>query len=309
MAHLLVTGSIGIDSVDAPTGSRRDCLGGAATYFALAAGKLCSVRLVGVVGDDFPAEFVEILTSGRIDITGLEIRSGSKTFRWHGRYSQDMNSRVTLDVQLNVLAEQGPTIPKAFRNSEYVFLANNDPALQLEFLDQLKRPKLVVCDTMDLWIEHHRNNLLKVLGRVDGLVINDSEARHLSGKDNLLTAAKCISQLGPRYVVIKKGEHGVILYADYADYADQDVLVLPAYLTETVVDPTGAGDSFAGGLMGYLTQQEASRDDLAAWRAGLVHATVLASHTVERFSVDGLVGLDDEKLKCRLDAYRKMIQP
>lgn len=303
MANLLVTGSIGIDSVDAPTGTSRECLGGSATYFALAAAKLCPVRLVGAVGEDCPEAFLDVLRGHGVDLAGIEVRAGSKTFRWHGRYSEDMNERVTLDVQLNVLAEAGPTIPDGFRDSEYVFLANNDPHLQLAFLDQLASPRLVVCDTMDLWIGHHRDNLLKVLARVDGLVINDSEATDLAGESNLLTAAKAIRGLGPRFIVIKKGEHGAILIAD------DDIFAVPAYLTEHVVDPTGAGDSFAGGLMGYLTSQHATRDDMAAWRTGLLYATVVASFTVESFSVDGLTGLDEHTLNGRLEAYRRMIQP
>lgn len=303
MSQLLVTGSIGIDSVDAPTGSRHDCLGGAATYFALAAGALSAVRLVGVVGEDFPAEHLESLKSAGIDLAGLEIRAGSKTFRWHGQYSQDMNQRETVSVQLNVLSERGPQIPQEFRDSGYVFLANTHPGLQLEFLDQLTAPTLTVCDTMDLWIGDHRETLLKVLQRVDGLIINDSEARHLTGKDNLLTAAHEIAKLGPRYLVIKKGEHGAILFAD------DEVLALPAFLTEAVIDPTGAGDSFAGGLMGYLARQGAANNDVSAWRTAMLYATVVASFAIEYFSVDGLIGLDAEKLKQRLNAYERMIQP
>jgi len=303
MPNLLVTGSIGIDSIDAPTGARHDCLGGSATYFALAASKLCAVRLVGAVGDDFPAEFLDLLRSHHIDLEGLEVRAGSRTFRWHGKYSENMNERVTLNVQLNVLAEPSPAIPPVFRNSEYVFLANNDPQLQSAFLDQVKSPRLVVCDTMDLWISQHRENLLKVLRRVDGLVINDSEAKELVEETNLLTAARAITKLGPRFVVIKKGEHGAMVYADGR------VFVVPAFLTERVVDPTGAGDSFAGGLMGYLVSHHASREEASPWRAGLIWATVIASFTVEQFSVDGLTALDIDALKARLHAYREMTQP
>jgi len=303
MANLLVTGSIGIDSVDTPHGSRRDCIGGSAVYFALAASKLNPVRLVGTVGDDCPPRFFEVLKAHNIDAGGLEVRKGSRTFRWHGRYSEDMNSRETLEVHLNVLAEKGPTIPEAFRDSEYVFLANNDPALQLEFLDQVRNPRLVVFDTMDLWISQHRERLMKVFARTDGVVLNDSESRMLTGKSNILTAAIEISRMGPKYVVIKKGEHGVVLYTR------DGLLVLPAFLTEHVVDPTGAGDSFAGGLMGYLASRDATVDDADAWRKGLVYATVVASFTVESFSVEGLTGLDNGSIEGRLRAFERIIQP
>ncbi len=303
VSQLLVTGSIGIDSVDAPTGSCRDCLGGSAAYFALAARTLCPVRLVGAVGDDFPDEFLDVLKSRNIDIAGLEVRQGSKTFRWHGKYSDDMNDRTTLDVKLNVLVERGPVVPDTFRDSEYVFLANNPPELQMSLLDALDSPKLVVCDTMDLYIENSRDGLLELLKRVDGLIINDSEARQLTGETNLLTAIRAIHKMGPRHLVVKKGEHGCILCTG------RQMLVLPAFLTEKVVDPTGAGDSFAGGLMGYLASINADRDDEDAWRTGLIYGTVAASFTIQSFSVDGLIGLDEEKMKRRIEELNSMIKP
>ncbi len=297
---LLVTGSVGIDTVETQQDKCENCLGGAATYFSLSAGLLSPVWLVAVVGEDFPQQFMQILESRQIDLSGLETRSGSKTFRWHGKYSQDMNSRETIAVQLNVLIEAGPQIPQHFGNSKYVFLANHDPAAQLEFLDQLAGPEVVVCDTMDLWIDTQRDNLLKVLGRADGLMINDDEARGLTGRDNLVTAGRSILELGVKFVVIKKGEHGSMLISK------DDLFLLPAYPTEQVVDPTGAGDSFAGGLMGFLARQDSGLDPLKL-RQGLVYATLVASFTVESFSVDGLLAADVKKLSARRDQFLAMI--
>lgn len=292
MASLLVTGSIALDTVETPTGKAENQLGGSAAYFSLAGSLLNPVRLVGAVGEDFPGEFVTLLSAHNVDTQGLEFRRGSKTFRWHGRYSADMNNRTTITVALNVLAEQGPRIPAAFKDSEYVFLANNDPALQLDFLNQLTGPKLVVCDTMDLWIEHHRDRLCEVLRRVDGVVLNDSETRQLTGETNLLAGARAVCRLGPKFAVIKKGEHGAML-------CSQDRLfLLPAYPTQKVIDPTGAGDSFAGGFMGYLATTETR--DFEAQAHALVYGTITASFTVERFSLAGIAeatrrGIDDRR--------------
>jgi len=297
---VLVTGSIGLDTVETPQGKLEDCLGGSATYFALAAGFFCPVRVVAAVGEDFPDSHRRKLQQRRIDLAGLETRQGAKTFKWHGKYSRDMNSRQTLDVQLNVLAEPNPDIPPAFRETEYVFLANDDPVGQLEVLDKLSNPRVVVCDTIDLWISQRRQELLQLLGRCHGLVINDDEARSLSGEENLINAARWALALGLQFVVVKKGEHGSLMVSS------DGVFLLPAYPTENVVDPTGAGDSFAGGLMGYLAGRSADPDP-DNLRQALLYATLVASFTVESFSVDGLLSMDRQKLHARRDQFLQML--
>src|SRR4051812_1313874 len=231
---LLVTGSIGIDTVETPFGKRDDVIGGSAIYFSYAASFFTPVRLVGVVGEDCPKNFFNVFEGRDVDTTGLETRKGSKTFRWHGSYVKDMNEAVTVEVDLNVLAERAPKIPDAFLDSRYVFLANTHPALQQQMLASLKGPKLVVADTMNLWIATERAELVKLLGKIHGLVLNDGEARLLTGKKNLIEAARDVLKLGPKFVVIKKGEHGSMLVSD------KDVFVLPAYPADKVVDPTGA---------------------------------------------------------------------
>jgi sugar/nucleoside kinase (ribokinase family) len=225
-----------------------DALGGSSIYFAYAASFFTDVRLVGVVGDDCPPDFLKPLRDNpRIDLAGLEIRAGSKTFRWHGRYHADVNVRDTVSVDLNVLGEVGPTIPDAFRDSKYVFLANTHPVLQLELLGQLTEPSLVVADTMDLWITTERDAVSALLDHIDGLVLNDSEAKLMTGKANVVAAGIEIARRVRRFVVVKKGEHGSLLFAG------EKVCALPSYPAQKVVDPTGAGDSFAGAMMGYVT--------------------------------------------------------
>jgi len=299
MASLLVTGSIGLDTVETTISKVENQLGGSAIYFSLAGSILNPVRLVGAVGDDFPSDYSQLLTDHNVDIRGLEVRKGSKTFRWHGKYSEDMNNRTTVSVDLNILAEHGPKIPPEFRDSSYVFLANSDPMLQLELLDQLTAPKFVVCDTMDLWIEHQRANLDKVLARVDGIVLNDSEARKLTGQSNLLSAAIAVSKMGPELVVIKKGEHGALLYN-----ADR-IFLLPAYPTQKVIDPTGAGDSFAGGFMGYLASVD--RADFEAQVQALIYGTIIASFTVESFSLESIAAAKRNDIEKRRSEFLKMI--
>ncbi len=238
---LIVTGSIGIDSVHTPTGSVEDVLGGSCVYFAAAASYFCPVRLVAAVGEDFPSPFLEIFETFNVDLAGLEHRVGSKTFRWRGKYHEDMNQRETLEVDLNVLAEALPPVPESYRESRHVFLANTHPAGQRELLEQFPDRDLAVADTMDLWIETERPALLNLLKKIDGLVLNDSEAKMLTEQTNLVLAAEELLKLGLTFVVIKKGEHGVLLKHR------EGVVSLPAYPARDVVDPTGAGDSFAGG--------------------------------------------------------------
>ncbi|MFW6155097.1 MAG: PfkB family carbohydrate kinase [Planctomycetota bacterium] len=278
---VLVTGSIGIDTIEAPAG-RVDCvLGGSAVYFAAAASFFAPVRFVAVAGEDMPEGFLTPLEAmGTIDTSGLEIRRGSATFRWSGRYHDDINHRDTLDVQLGVLAEVGPTIPEPLRDSPYVFLANTHPALQLELIEQLTAPKLIVADTMNLWIENEAETLAALLSRIDGIILNDSEARLLTGETNTIIAADRIRRMVRRFVVVKKGEHGSVLLTD------GKIFVLPAYPSLTVVDPTGAGDSFAGAMMGYVA--DADTTDAATLLTGMAYGTVVASLELEDFSLDKL---------------------
>ena len=297
---LLVTGSIGIDTVETPAGRRDAVLGGSAVYFAYAASFFAPVRLVGVVGDDCPPGLLDVFDGRPVDTSGLETRAGSKTFRWHGNYVADLNNAETVEVDLNVLAERAPAIPEAFKDSEYVFLANTHPALQRSMLDDLPRRKLVVADTMNLWITTERDALLALLGHIDGLVLNDGEARLLTGEPNLVKAAKAVRAMGPRFVVIKKGEHGCLMVT--GDGPDEHTFVLPAYPAEKVVDPTGAGDSFAAGMMGYLATQRSLSPSTV--KRALAFGTVVASHTIADFSLDGLRATDREAIDRRWDEFK-----
>jgi sugar/nucleoside kinase (ribokinase family) len=296
---LLVTGSIGIDTVETPFGKRDDVLGGSAIYFSYAASFFTPVRLVGVVGEDAP-QFIFSAFEGRdVDVSGLEVRKGSKTFRWHGSYLKDMNEAQTVEVDLNVLAERAPKIPPAFLDSRYVFLANTHPVLQQEMLATLRDPRLVVADTMNLWIQSERSELAKLLSKIHGLVLNDGEARLLTGEKNLILAARAVLKMGPKFVVIKKGEHGSLLCSD------RDVFVLPAFPADKVVDPTGAGDSFAGGMMGYLSTQ--SSLSVSTIRRAMAFGTVVASNVISDFSLAGLRGTDREAIDDRYDAFKQAI--
>ena len=296
---LLVTGSIGIDTVEAPGGSATNVLGGSCVYFAQAASFFSPVRLVGVVGDDCPEDFLKPLHENpQVDMAGLEVRQGSKTFRWHGRYRDDINERDTIDVQLNVLVEKGPDIPSQFRDSRFVFLANTHPALQAELLDKLTAPELVVADTMNLYIDSERELLRALMERLDGFVLNDSEAKLFTGQSDLVTAGLEIARLVKRFVVIKKGEHGCLLFAD------SNICALPAYPTSKVKDPTGAGDCFAGGMMGYLASAKAV--DFAALTKALGFGTVLASFAIEDFSLAGLQSITFEDITARLEKFRTL---
>ncbi len=296
---LLVTGSIALDTVETPLGRADESLGGSAVYFALAASLFTEVRIAGVVGEDFDMSLLEPLQAKRIDTRGVEVRAGSKTFRWHGRYAGAMNEAETVDVQLNVLAERGATIPQAFRDSRIVFLANTHPTLQREFAGQLSAADLIVCDTMNLWIENEPEELRKTLGAVHGLVLNEGEARLLTDKTNLVTAGREILKMGPRFVIIKKGEHGSLLVSQ------DDLFIMPPYPTEKVVDPTGCGDSFAGGTLGYLaaTGAPASRDSL---RSAMARGSVVGSLVLESFSVEALSRVTPADVEARLAELREM---
>ena len=295
---LLVTGSIAIDSVQTPFGKSDGLLGGSASYFSYAAGFFGPVRLVGAVGPDFPEEFLELLKNRDIDTTGLELRPNSKTFRWAGTYKGSMNEAVTTDLQLNVLAEKPPSIPPDFRNSDFVFLANTSPALQLDLLSQLDAPRMVVADTRDHWITEARDDFLTLLKKITGLVLNDFEAKILTGLDNMVAAGQAILKLGPQFVVIKKGEHGCLLFAD------SNICALPAYPTSDVKDPTGAGDCFAGGMMGYLASANAV--DFTSLTKSLGYATVLASFAIEDFSLNRLKQISLDDINDRLEKFRTL---
>lgn len=295
---LLVVGSIALDTVQTPFGTATDALGGSATFFTAAAAAFAHVQVVGVVGEDFPEEGMRFLEGCNADLAGVE-RLAGESFRWSGVYSFDLNSRDTLDTRLGVFADFKPSIPEKFRDAEWVFLGNIDPELQIDVLNQIRKPRLVACDTMNFWIEGKREKLLELLGRVDLLLVNDSEARELSGDHNLSRAARWIQSQGPRFVIIKKGEHGAILFTPTS------VFFAPGYPLEEVFDPTGAGDSFAGGLMGSLAQNGGIEDvDL---RRAVVYGSAMGSFAVERFSVERFRDLGVEEIEERVRNFRDMM--
>lgn len=298
--NLLVVGSIALDSVVTPTEVRDNILGGSAVYFSYAASYFAPVQLVGAVGEDWPARHTQLLESREVCTAGLQTIPGGKTFRWRGKYAPNMNDRETLEVHLNVLETFDPQLPDAYRDAKFVFLANGSPPVQLQVLDQISDSILTVADTMDLWIETQHDELLELLQRVDGLVINDSEARLLTEDDNMVRAGEKILALGPRFVVIKKGEHGAIVLGQDGTH------VLPAFPTPNVVDPTGAGDSFAGGLMGYLAS--VGKVDSQTLKAAIAYGTVVASYTVEAFSLDRMRGIERADVDARLEQFRQMVR-
>lgn len=302
---LIVTGTIGIDTVVTPSGHAEKILGGSCTYFAAAASFYGPVRIVAAVGDDFPPHHRAVFSRfPSIDTAGLETRAGSRTFAWGGKYAPNMNSRETLFTELGVLGEDPPRVPEAYRDSRFVFLANTHPVVQAGMLGQLPRRRLVVADTMDLWINTARSELLALLKTLDGVVLNYDEAELLTGRSNTVSAGRHILDMGPRFVVIKKGEHGALLV-----HRD-GVCALPAYPTENVVDPTGAGDTFAGGMMGYLASAGEGADPASfeALRRSLVHGTVIASFTIEAFSLARLERLDRAQIDARYSEYTRMVR-
>ncbi|MFI4876094.1 MAG: PfkB family carbohydrate kinase [Blastopirellula sp. JB062] len=296
---LLVVGSIALDSVHTPTEAREDVLGGSAVYFSYAASYFTGAKLVGVVGEDWPSEHTEMLQARGVDTAGLEIVSGGETFRWTGKYQSNMNDRDTLEVHLNVLEDFSPTLPEEFRRTPFLFLANGAPSTQIKVLEQMTGPKLVVADTMDLWIEIARDDLEAMLKKVDGLVLNDSEAKKLTEEENLVRAGRKVLEMGPKFVVLKKGEHGAMFFSQHETY------VMPAYPTEEVIDPTGAGDSFAGGMMGYL----AEKNDFspAALKEAMAYGTVVASFNVEDFSLERMKRIERAEVDARFAEYRQML--
>lgn len=296
---LLVVGSVALDTVETSRGRRDEILGGAACYSCYAASFFAPTRLVGVVGNDFPAAHEELLRKRGIDLAGLEHVPG-RTFRWAGRYAADFNTRTTLDTQLNVFESFKPKLPDGWADSPFVFLANIDPVLQLEVLMQVKKPRFSACDTMNFWIGGKRPELVRVLERVDMVLLNDEEARQLSGQSSLPAAAKVISSLGPRVVVIKRGDAGALLFQG------EDVFSAPAFPLDNVLDPTGAGDSFAGGFMGYLART--GDTSAAGVRSALVAGTVLASFCVEDFSLDRFRTLDAPSVAARIGRFADLVR-
>jgi sugar/nucleoside kinase (ribokinase family) len=296
---LLVVGTVALDSVETPTETREYVLGGSASFFSYAASYFTGVRLVGVVGDDFPPDHVKLLQSRGIDTTGLQIVSGQKTFYWRGKYMPNMNDRETLEVHLNVFGSFDPVLPEEYRHSRYVFLANGAPSIQMKVLEQVPGRALAVADTMDLWIQTQHDDLMELLKRIDGLVLNDSEAKLLTGDENLVRAGHRVREMGPKFVVIKKGEHGAMFFSEHETY------VMPAYPTPQVVDPTGAGDSFAGGMMGYLAEKNAF--DPRTLKEAMAYGVLVASFTVEDFSLDRMQQITRSEIDHRMEDYRRML--
>jgi sugar/nucleoside kinase (ribokinase family) len=300
VADLLVVGSVALDSVETPFGKVREVLGGSATYFSYSASFFTQVRLVATVGEDFPEPHLRLLEDRGVDIHGLETSKG-KTFRWVGQYGYDLNEAKTLDTQLNVFAEFRPKLDEALQRAPFLFLANIDPELQLDVLRQMKeRPRLVALDTMNFWIQGKQEALRRVLGKVDVITINDGEARQLASEPNLIRAARAIASMGPRTIVVKRGEYGALMLSDDAFF------FVPAYPLESVYDPTGAGDTFAGGFMGYLAAQD--RVDGPAMRRAVVYGSVMASFTVEDFSLKRLTRLKPADIADRYAAFHDLIR-
>ncbi|MBI1812054.1 MAG: sugar kinase [Nitrospirae bacterium] len=294
---LLVVGSVAFDSVKTPFGEAADVLGGSATYFSTAASYFTDVNMVAVVGEDFPQKHIDFLKGKKINLDGLQTVPG-KTFRWRGEYGYQLNEAKTLETQLNVFERFNPKIADSYKNSEFVFLANIDPELQLEVLRQVKNPLVIGCDTMNFWIKGKKNALLKTLKEVDILIINDGEARELAGEVNLLKAAKCVLYYGPKALIIKRGEYGSLFFNN------SNIFAAPAYPLETVFDPTGAGDSFAGGFMGYLSNTRNFSEP--AIRQAIIFGSVMASYNVEAFSLDRLKSLDYKDIEGRYREFKRL---
>jgi len=294
---ILVVGSVAYDTVETPFGRAEKVLGGSASFFSVAASFFAPVNLVAVVGDDFSEKAMSAFQGRPVDLEGLE-RTAGKTFHWQGKYSYDLNSRETVCTDLNVFEFFKPRIPDRYRRSEHVFLGNIDPVLQRQVLDQVERPRLVACDTMNFWISGKPEELKRTLAAVDILLINDAEARQLSGEWNIVKAARAIRAMGPHTLVIKKGEHGVLMFSEEGSFA------APAYPLEEVFDPTGAGDTFAGGFLGYLAGSPTL--DEAALRRAVIMGSTLASFCVEAFSLDRLLTLSRPEIDARYRLFKRL---
>ena len=299
MSSILVVGSVAFDSVKTPFGEAANVLGGSATYFSVSASYFSPVKMVSVIGKDFTEDHQTIFKRHNIDTAGL-IQTTGETFRWKGRYGFELNEAETLDTQLNVLETFEPQIPESYKNCDYVFLGNIDPVLQVKVLDQIENPKLVACDTMNFWIDAKLDDLKKTLQRIDMLVINDGEARMLAGEANLVQAANRILAMGPKRLIIKRGEYGVLMFNG------DSIFGAPAYPLEEVFDPTGAGDTFAGGLMGHLARADDVED--STLRQAIILGSVMASFNVEAFSLGKLSALTKTDIDTRFEQFRKLTQ-
>ncbi len=295
---VLVVGSVALDSVETPFGKADEVLGGSGTFFSASASHFTKVQLVGVVGSDYPVGRLTTLAHRGVDLAGLEHMEG-ESFRWRGRYRHDLNSAETLETRLGVFSHFRPKIPAQFRDAPFVFLANIDPRLQLDVLKQVERPKLVACDTMNFWIESRRSDLLELLNHVDVLLLNDAEARQLTEQSNLVKGAKWILARGPKVVIIKKGEHGAFMFTPHS------VFFAPAYPLEDVFDPTGAGDSFAGGFIGYLARTGSLDEE--HMRRAVVYGSTMGSFAVEKFSIERLLDVTTSEISARLDDFRRLV--
>lgn len=299
MSEILVVGSLAYDSISSPEGKVEKTLGGSANYFSLAAHHFAKVRVVGVVGNDYGDDDLEMLKSRKVDTEGLQVVDG-KTFHWEGKYEGDMNDAITLNTELNVFEHFNPKLPETYKSSSFAFLANIDPNLQLDVLSQMQSPKLIASDTMNFWITSKKQDLLKVLEKVDLLVINEGESILLTEKQNAIAAADEILKMGPKAVIIKRGEYGFVMKMG------DEFFALPAYPIAKVVDPTGAGDSFAGGLFGYLASknEEMTFENL---KQGCIRGAVIASFTVQDFGVTPLKNLSEDSLQQRMNHYLQMV--
>ncbi|MBZ4220326.1 MAG: sugar kinase [Chlorobium sp.] len=296
---ILIVGSLAFDDIETPFGRSDNTLGGSSTYIALSASYFTDkIQMVGVVGSDFEDKHFDLLHSKNIDTKGVQIVEEGKTFRWAGRYHYDMNTRDTLDTQLNVFADFDPVVPHQYRDAEFVCLGNIDPELQLKVLDQINKPKLVILDTMNFWIEGKPEELKKTLKQVDIFILNDSEARLLSGDPNLVKSARIIRQMGPKTLIIKKGEHGALLFTDNGIFA------APAFPLESIYDPTGAGDTFAGGFIGHLSRCETITD--TEMRRAVLYGSAMASFCVEKFGTEKIAALDLLEIEDRFQSFREL---
>lgn len=298
MPNLVIVGSVALDSVKTPFGEVKDALGGAAVYSSYASSFFAQPGIVGVVGSDFPEQHLQLLQQKGIDVSGIEVSKKGKTFRWEGYYEYDMNDAKTVRTELGVFASFQPKLPESFRSTDYVFLANIDPELQLKVLQQVKKPKLTLLDTMNYWISNKKRQLLEVVSKVDVLLLNDGEARQLFETPNLVKAAAAALELGPKFVIIKKGEHGALLFSDGNHFS------APSYPLEAIKDPTGCGDSFAGALIGYLAGRDsASEKDI---RKAIIYGSVVASFNAEDFSLERMKRLTVGEIEKRYSEFEKI---
>jgi sugar/nucleoside kinase (ribokinase family) len=294
---VLVVGSVALDSVKTPFGEIEEALGGSATYASVSASFFDAVNLVAVVGDDFAEENVQLLKGFEIDVSGLKRQTG-ETFRWKGYYTYNLNEAITTETCLNVFADFNPILPDEYKKANHIFLANIDPELQLKVLEQIEKPEIILLDTMNFWIMNKRDSLIKTIERVDILVVNDAEARELTGEANLIKAASKIRSIGPGRVIIKKGEHGALMFSK------DGIFSAPAYPIEDIFDPTGAGDTFAGGLIGYLSGVHGKNEE--DFKRGVIFGSAMASFVVEKFSLDRLKTLTWEEIRNRYYQFKKL---